>query len=191
VSEYATESPVSLRRRRQRRRTLIVVGVVLLGLFFAFWYALSYYQADASREPVGGSVTTCRTPEPDELVPQQVTVNVYNATNREGLAAKTAKELEERGFGVAEVANDPTDNDTPKVAEFRYGPDGRASVRYLRTYLQEGTDLRRDKRDGTTIDLVLGSDFNGLTPAPTGSAAPLPICPSPSAEDDGENDDGS
>ena len=184
MSEYATESPVSLRRRRQRRRTLIVVGVVLLGLFFAFWYALSYYQADSSRETSAGSAPTCRTPGPDELVPQAVTVNVYNATNREGLAAKTAKALEERGFTIGEVANDPTDRKTPKVAEFRYGEEGKVSVRYLRTFLQKGTKNHNDGREGATIDLVLGSDFTGLTPAPTGSAAPLPLCPSPSADDE-------
>ena len=183
MSEYATESPVSLRRRRQRRRTLIVVGVVLLGLFFAFWYALSYYQADSSKEPVGDAAATCRTPGPDELVPQDVTVNVYNATNREGLAAKTAKALEERGFTIGEVANDPTDRQAPEVAEFRYGPDGRESVRFLRTYLQKGTSLRKDKREGSTIDLVLGTEFTEPTPLPTGSSAPLPLCPSPSADD--------
>ena len=32
--------------QRQRRRSLITIGVVLLGLFFAFWYAWSYYQAE-------------------------------------------------------------------------------------------------------------------------------------------------
>ena len=46
MSEYTTEAQSSVRARR-RRRSLIVLGTVLLGLFFAFWYALSYYQAES------------------------------------------------------------------------------------------------------------------------------------------------
>ena len=42
--------------QRQRRRSLITIGVVLLGLFFAFWYAWSYYQAET--EAVAGPPPT-------------------------------------------------------------------------------------------------------------------------------------
>ena len=54
MSDYTTEAEGSVRARR-RRRSLITLAVVVLGLFFAFWYAWSYYQADtearASRPP--------------------------------------------------------------------------------------------------------------------------------------------
>ena len=57
MSDYTTEAEVSVNARRKRRQ-LIVLGVVVLGLFFAFWYAWSYYQSDNSaraylRQPDG------------------------------------------------------------------------------------------------------------------------------------------
>ena len=39
--------------------------------------------------------------------PATTTVNVYNASSKNGLAARTAAELRERGFVIGEVRNDP------------------------------------------------------------------------------------
>ncbi len=181
MSEYATESPVSLRRRRQRRRALITIGVVLLGLFFAFWYALSYYQDDATSAQSGAaSAPTCRTLDPDEVVPEQVEVLVLNATNRNGLAAKTAKALEARGFQVTGADNDDSDRKAPKVAEVRHGPDGETQAQLVQSVLPDGTKLHNDKREGTAVDVVLGKEYTELQPEPTPSADQLPICPTPS-----------
>ena len=182
MSEYATESPVSLRRRRQRRRALITIGVVLLGLFFAFWYALSYYQNDATSAAPGAAATqTCRTPDPDEVTPEQVTVLVLNATNRNGLAARTAKDLAARGFKISGAENDDSGRETPEVVELRYGSNGKEQARLVRTMFPKGVvTLAPDKRKGTDVDVVLGTGYEQLRPEPTPSADALPICPSPS-----------
>ncbi len=181
MSEYATESPVSLRRRRQRRRALITIGVVVLGLFFAFWYALSYYQSDANSQPQVAAGPTCRTPDPDEVRPEEVTILVLNATNRSGLAARTAKDLAARGFKISGAENDDSDNPTPKVVELRYGPKGKEQARLVRTMFPKGvTALRPDKRKGTDVDVVLGKNFKNLRAEETPTAQPLPECPVPS-----------
>ncbi len=181
MSEYATESPVSLRRRRQRRRALITIGVVLLGLFFAFWYALSYYQNDAGSAPRQVSATpTCRTPDPDEVVPGQVTILVLNATNRNGLAAATAKDLAAVGFRIAGADNDDSDRKAPKVAEVRFGPEGEARAQLVRSVLPKGSTLHNDKRKGTDVDVVLGQKYTKLRALPTPTTSPLPVCPTPS-----------
>ena len=182
MSEYATESPVSLRRRRKRRRALITIGVVLLGLFFAFWYALSYYQNDATSAAPGAAATqACRTPDPDEVTPEQVTVLVLNATNRNGLAARTAKDLAARGFKISGAENDDSGRETPEVVELRYGSNGKEQARLVRTMFPKGVvTLAPDKRKGTDVDVVLGTGYEQLRPEPTPSADALPICPSPS-----------
>ena len=182
MSEYATESPVSLRRRRQRRRALITIGVVLLGLFFAFWYALSYYQNDASSaQPQPGDTPTCRTLDPDALRPGDVTVLVLNATDRNGLAARTAKDLADRGLKISGAENDETDFDVPEVVELRYGTNGKEQARLVRTMFPKGVvTLRPDDREGTDVDVVLGTGYEQLRPEATPTADPLPVCPTPS-----------
>ena len=42
---YIVESGASSSRRSRRRRALVTLGLVALMLFFAFWYAYSYYRA--------------------------------------------------------------------------------------------------------------------------------------------------
>jgi hypothetical protein len=181
VSEYATESPVSLRRRRQRRRTLITIGVILLGLFFAFWYALSYYQSDeTSGSPVATS-PTCQPGDPDALVPGDVTILVLNATNRSGLAASTAKDLARRGFKISGAENDDSGRDAPKVVELRYGKKGKEQARLVRAQFPKGVvTLHPDGRKGTTVDVVLGSGYKKLRAQPTPTAQTLPTCPASS-----------
>ncbi|MBT9256753.1 LytR C-terminal domain-containing protein [Phycicoccus sp. MAQZ13P-2] len=178
MSEYADEAPVSVEARRRRRRAVVVIGVVLLGLFFAFWYALSYYRADEQARASRPAAPTCRPYDPDARVPGQVTVDVYNATNRSNLASRTAQQLEKQGFVVGKVGNDTSERKTPAVAEVRYGPAGRPDARLLLTVLPKGTKAVNDKRTDGSVEIALGTKFTNLKPyvAPTDQ---LPMCPEP------------
>jgi hypothetical protein len=177
VSDYTTEAEVSVNARRKRRQ-LIVLGVVVLGLFFAFWYAWSYYQADNSARASRPPAATCAPYDPDVVTPETTRVNVYNASDRVGLAGSVARSLRERGFVIAKVANDPSSRKAPKVAEIRYGARGEAQAKLLRSTLPKGTTLVKDKRKVATVDLALGAKYTTLAPVPTTTA--MPMCPAPS-----------
>lgn len=172
---YVVESGASLARRARRRRALITLGVVALMLFFAFWYAYSYYRgsdkAKAAPSPSCTATSTARTPA-------QVTVNVYNATDRTGLAAKTAADVRKRGFKISTVSNDPLQKDVAGAAEVRYGPTGRESAKLVLT-LVKGAKAVKDSRTDSSVDLVLGTKFTALTAPPKkapSAAATTPAC---------------
>jgi hypothetical protein len=109
--------------------------------------------------------------------PATVTVNVFNATDRGGLARTTANELGKRGFGIGSIANDPLGADVAGVGEVRHGPDGLAGAQ-LMLYYVPGSVLVADTRTGTTVDLVLGEKFIRVAPQKTVDAAlakPVPV----------------
>ena len=176
MSDYTTEAEVSVNARRKRRQ-LIVLGVVVLGLFFAFWYAWSYYQADSSARASRPPAATCAPYDPKVVTPETTRVNVYNASDRVGLAGSVARSLRERGFVIAKVANDPSSRKAPKIAEIRYGAKGEAQAKLLRTTLPKGTTLVKDQRKVATVDLALGAKYTTLAPVPTTTA--MPMCPAP------------
>lgn len=177
MSEYTTESPVSMERRARKRRAFITIGVLLLGLFFAFWYGLSYYEADRQSARAATPAPTCSPYDPEVILPADIAVNVYNATSRNGLAGRSAGLLEQRGFVVDKVANDPSDRPTPKVAEVRYGQEGRPKALVVLTVMPEGTKAVKDKRTDATVDVALGTGFQSLAPGATGTGPPM--CPAP------------
>jgi hypothetical protein len=177
VSDYTTEAEVSVNARRKRRQ-LIVLGFVVLALFFAFWYAWSYYQADNSARASRPPPATCAPYDPDVVTPEITKVNVFNASSRDGLAGSVARSLGERGFVIVKVANDPSSRQPPKIAEIRYGTKGQARAKLLRTSLPKGTTLVKDKRTSVTVDLALGAKYTTLAPVPTTTA--MPMCPAPS-----------
>jgi len=178
VSDYTTEAEVSVTARQRRRRSLIVIGLVVLGLFFAFWYAWSYYQADSTARASRPPPATCAPVDPLAVTPEITTVNVYNASTRNGLAGSVSRSLADRGFVIGKVANDPSSRKAPKIAEIRYGPKGEAQAKLLRTSLPKGTVLVNDKRKVATVDLAVGPKYTTLAPVPTTTA--LPMCPAPS-----------
>jgi hypothetical protein len=172
---YVVESGASRARRARRRRALITLLVVALMLFFAFWYAYSYYR-DSDRAKAAPSPTCTATATSTVRTPAQVTVNVYNATERAGLAAKTAADVRKRGFRVATVSNDPLQKDVTIAAEVRYGASGTASAKLVLT-LVKGAKAIKDSRTDSSVDLVLGATFTKLTPAPKApTATTTPPC---------------
>ena len=176
---YVVESGASSSRRARRRRALITLAVVALMLFFAFWYAYSYYRTSGGPRatPVTSCTTTATAPAPGKI-----TVNVYNATERSGLAARTATEVRKRGFKVSTVSNDPLARQVVGTAEVRYGKTG-APAGKLVIALVKGAKGVQDARVDGSVDLVLGEKFTALAaaPKPTAKAASKPATSKPAA----------
>jgi hypothetical protein len=109
--------------------------------------------------------------------PRAVTVNVYNATERRGLAGTVATQLRTRGFHVGKVDNDPLERTVTGAAEVRSSTVGADAARTVAA--QVGTVVAvPDQRKDATVDLVLGVGFHALQP-PAAAAAALSPSPQP------------
>jgi hypothetical protein len=179
MSDVADDGGGGTYRVRRRRRSTVVIAVVLLALAGAFYYASSYWRAS---EPKAGPCST--EPATDLLQPRDVSLNVYNATSRRGLAAAVAKGADKRGFSVKAVANDPKNATVKGVAQIRFGPEGADSARLLKQYVPKATYVN-DKRKGDTVDLVVGDAWQafGPTPAAPTPTSTLPPCPTVTVTD--------
>jgi hypothetical protein len=185
-------SPYNQRGRRRRRRILRALAsvTVLCVLAAGAWY---FFLRDAKAKPKAASSAPCRTASPSPqpsatvvaLTPKQVTINVYNATKRQGLARRTAVELRKRGFVIGKVGNDPLKHVIPGAAEVRAAAHGTARAKLVAVYVDKAT-VTTDRRAEATVDLVLGNTFAALrTPAQVATAlhppTPAPTCGPPGA----------
>jgi hypothetical protein len=97
--------------------------------------------------------------------PGAITVNVYNATAKSGLAKSTADELAARGFKIGTFGNAPAayDKKVKEPALLVGGPKAEAALRALSAQIP-GTVTKTDaKHSGTTIDLMIGKAFSKLS----------------------------
>ncbi|MFF2627939.1 LytR C-terminal domain-containing protein [Kitasatospora sp. CB02891] len=116
--------------------------------------------------------------------PATVTVNVYNATDKSGLAARTADELKKRGFQVGQVGNAPSalDRKVPGTAQVLSGPGGLGAATLLVSQVASATSTE-DARTDATVDLVIGDAFTALADPNQAAAALAELTkPSPSPE---------
>ncbi|MFI0775436.1 LytR C-terminal domain-containing protein [Streptomyces sp. NPDC021212] len=176
-----------MRRPRSRRRLAFAAlgSVVALGL--AGWGTLQLIDVfsggggkggdtvraargstDCKREPGKGrdrgSGSSSRTAVKKLPKPSDITVNVYNATKRSGLAKDTADELKKRGFKIGDVGNAPNPYDKKvKAPGILLGAPGSTdgAFRVLSTQLA-GTQAKNDGRRGKDVDLIIGSGFKDL-----------------------------
>ncbi|MER7762817.1 LytR C-terminal domain-containing protein [Streptomyces sp. NPDC097619] len=192
-----------MRRPRRRRIVLAVLGSVLalgllgygtLQLFDVFGgdgkkQAAAAPRKDCVRDTVAKPGAATAAPAAAKALPKpgQITVNVYNATPRSGLAKAVGDELKRRGFRVGKVGNAPTAFDkkvagtgillgSPRTDQGLYA--------VLGTQLA-GTDRRTDARETPDLDLILGTAFKALSPKVEAdralAALAAPPAPAPSA----------
>ncbi|WP_329456698.1 LytR C-terminal domain-containing protein [Streptomyces sp. NBC_01497] len=155
-------------RRRGRAAFAVVVAVVVLGLVgWGTQQLIHVFSGDADKA-VAAKKPDCKpatTPVKTLPKPGQITVNVYNATTRSGLAQQTANELKKRGFLIGKVGNASAayDKKVPGAAVLVGGP-GSASGTFsvLGTQLK-GAAPKTDTRTGKDVDLVIGTAFKALT----------------------------
>lgn len=99
------------------------------------------------------------------LTPGDVTVNVYNATPRTGLAASAASSLQRQGFNVATIDNDPLGRTLTNVGEIRYGQSGLDGA-LLASKRLPGARLVLDDRMDASVDMVVGKQFRAVKVPP-------------------------
>jgi hypothetical protein len=193
-----------MRARPRRRRNVLVViaAAVLVGLLsFGTLQLVGVFTAEddegtgtASAEAGASRPGDCAPPaeDPDHPdlpavlpKPAAITVNVYNATTRTGLAQDTADALAMRGFVIGEVANAPAELDG-KVEEpglllstTRAADSGAVAV--VGTHL-DGAETGDPKPEGgpAEVDLVLGKAFKALL-SPQEAAAALDALTDPTS----------
>ena len=181
--------------RRPKRRRRLVLGVVAsaAALGLVAWGSVQLVDAftgskgedtgkvrassatgdDCKPSASGSDTSPAKAPKPSTI-----TVNVYNATDRSGLAKDTADELKKRGFKIGEVDNAPAELDkkvkepglllgTPAAKQ-----DGSLAV--LGAHLAKAdtkTDTARKGKAAKSVDLVIGSGYKALVKVATANQA--------------------
>ncbi len=141
-------------------RTAITLGVLCLLVVIAAVWAWS-----ATTEPLPAKVDrpACVDTEVaagDRLYPQQVTVSVYNASSRDGLASRTMQALVDQGFPEGATGN--AVRTRVAVAEIWTPEPDSPAVALLASYL--GDDVEVERRDGLGpgVTVVVGDRFADL-----------------------------
>ncbi|MFI8101671.1 LytR C-terminal domain-containing protein [Streptomyces sp. NPDC086023] len=172
-----TAYPRMRRPRRRRRIVLALLGSILaLGLLgYGTLQLIGVFRGD-EKKTTAGHAEDCLTGKPGKPAasavpavvlpkPGRITVNVYNATPRSGLAKAVGDELRKRGFRVGKVGNAPATFDK-KVAGtgILLGSPRTDKAMYSVLGAQlAGVTQQTDTREGTDVDLILGTAFKELS----------------------------
>ncbi|MGW0121272.1 LytR C-terminal domain-containing protein [Streptomyces sp. NPDC003327] len=173
-----------MRRPHRRRRIVLASAAAAVVLGAAGWGTLQLvevFSGDGDTRTTAGRQNDCKpapraTTAPAAAVlpkPGQITVNVYNATPRSGLAKTTADELRKRGFKIGKVGNAPTayDKKVPGSGVLLGAPAAtKGAFSVLGTQLA-GTTTKVDARTTADVDLIIGTAFKTLSPKATADAA--------------------
>jgi hypothetical protein len=160
--EFQTVPIVGDDRDEQDRSILRLADEDTLHDFFAELSA----EPDTPAAPATGTPATA--------APSEVSVQVYNGLGTSGLAADAATELEAVGFVVTGTGNADSSDHERTVVRHAVGDEALAAT--LAGQVPGATvEVSEDASTGT-VQLVLGSDFNGVgrpttPPAPAGETS--------------------
>ena len=93
------------------------------------------------------------------------TVNVMNATGKEGVASEVAAGLAKRKFTIGGISNAPDSWYVTPTAVIHHGPKGLDQALLVSSQLT-GSKLFQDGRGGTSVDVVVGLGYTGHELAP-------------------------
>ncbi|MFJ9543128.1 LytR C-terminal domain-containing protein [Streptomyces sp. NPDC101225] len=178
------------RMRQRRRRGKLVAAVVasVAALAVAAWGTLQLidvFTGGGNKASAAGTKADCGSRVSPSAAatgaraaaapkPGQITVNVYNATTRSGLAKATADELKKRGFKIGDVGNASKEYDKKiKGTGVLLGPASslNSSLPVLATQLSTAERRTDAARKGADIDLIIGDGFKTLTAEPAADKA--------------------
>ena len=126
--------------------------------------ALRTFFAQLSADPEPPAEPT-PTAAPETVAPAEVSVAVYNGSGISGLAASAAAALQAQGYVVTATGN--ADSTEYTATEIRYAPGDQALANTLAAAIPGATAAEAEEPTPGTVELVLGSNFNGVGTAVT------------------------
>lgn len=193
VQEEYSRAEEKARRRRHFRHgvVLVLVTVMLAVAAFAGWMVLTRQWVVPGLDSDSVAVVDDRCPVEEFAYADNntVTVNVYNATGRAGLAAKVATQLRDRGFKIGVVANRRLTYDAT-IGVVISGGQGRSEALSVQRNVAGTKYVTDTRRRDETVDVILGSSFKSLTtrdkvrtnegrlPCLPGTESSAPVAPS-------------
>ena len=141
------------------RTTLTLLGLGVLLMFAAVW------GWNAATKPLPAKVDSAICVDTsvaagEKVYPQQVTVSVYNAGRREGLAGRTMQQLNDAGFTPGQPGNAASAK-VASVAIWTTQPDS-PDVQLLASYLGKDVKIERREGPGIGVTIVVGDKFGDL-----------------------------
>ncbi|MFH0521751.1 LytR C-terminal domain-containing protein [Streptomyces sp. M41] len=176
--QYRIKGDKYPRMRRPRRRgrlvVLTVASAAALGMIgWGTLQLIDVFSGGGRKASAAGPKADCGTtgtPSPASTAPLprpgKITVNVFNATTRSGLAKQTADELKKRGFKIGDVGNATKEFDKKvKGTGMLLGPDSslNSALPVLGTQLATAERRTDAARKDKTVDLIIGNGFKELT----------------------------
>jgi len=144
------------------------------------------WQALRTDGPIPGAQAAEPDAPPLTVAPAGVRLRVLNGAGTPGLAGRAADALRGVGFRVRGVGD--ADASTYTTTVVRHGVERADSARTVAAAIP-GSRTQIDATLGSTLEVVIGSDFSGVTPvavapqAPRTGIAPAPFETSTAAED--------
>jgi hypothetical protein len=163
VVQQAQLAPGATPMSLARLRALVIVGVLVVcaGVLVTITILRDGQAGNAATQACGPGDVPANLALPEG--PQDVKVNVYNATDFPGLAAQVADEFRSRKVTVVNEGNDPAAKRVDGVALLRYGPKTVGAAWLVQTYFLNKATVQFDiARDDDVVDVVLGKQFKQL-----------------------------
>ena len=159
--------------------TLAVLAVVFIAGATWAWSAVTEPFPEKEEQPacVDSAVAVG-----DRVTPGAVLVNVFNASNTEGLAGETLEALVRRGFAEGTTSNTSYDVGASGAVIWAPDPDGPAAL-LLKSYLGKGTRIVDQATAEPGITVVVGEGFPGIVKGKKGLDAKVDstVCSPPAS----------
>jgi hypothetical protein len=157
--EGSTDSRVRLRRRILHGGVLVLLAGLLIAAIIIALAIMNGQIKIPTAERSTAAVSACPTATFDYTPNDKINLNVYNSTNRPGLARLVADEFLARKFVVGTVGN--TQSGYRGVAEVISGAAGQAAAFSVQRNLP-GSDYFQDNRADGSVDVILTGEFKEL-----------------------------
>jgi hypothetical protein len=145
-----------------RVRAMAVVGALVVCAIIFVTMAI-VRDRQSGRQQTGGCASDAVLANVTLPVPEDVKLNVYNATDKPKLASEVAADFANRKFKVEKQGNDPLGKRVDAVAAVRYGPQAVGAAWLVQAYfLDEAKDEFDINRKDDVVDVVIGTKFKQL-----------------------------
>jgi hypothetical protein len=147
---------------------VVLIGLLVTGAYVG-WQKLNepLPEKPEAQTQVAGPRCNDGVRRGDLVTPEDITVSVYNAGTRAGLAGQTQSELEARGFISGDVGNAPEDMADVQFVRVLAATKTDPAARLVALQFGANTLIEAVEEDlGPGVEVVVGDGFLGLVKAP-------------------------